>query len=326
MMLGASKKGGEVASKLGPWRLEPSDTTWTLVRSHFVNLGTYLYMFGGYDGRYSVDYGLRATVDPEGTVSTFQAVSTNDLKYKYDSGVVVKTDTRVYILGGMDGTVGNFMYYANILPTGMLSGWVLDPIRLPIKLGSSTAVTVGGRVYLLGGYNVSTDKRIKSIFSAPILPDGSLGSWVTEPNTLPSEVYSAPSIVTDTHVYMFGGQGNLGSTSSIVYSPILEDGTLGTWSYAPMSLPEGLYGHSAIKVGDRAFLLGGQRPTGISNEVLGFEIDQNGLLSQLYIEEHLLPNKHLDSCVTVVGDRLYMLAGYQNGTASRSISSALILP
>ncbi len=101
------------------------------------------------------------------------------------------------------------------------------------------------RVYLLGG-------NTNVLYTAPIKPDCTLGTWTNSGNDLPEAIYDSQAIVTKNRVYLLGGVNK-----AIVYTtPINEDGTLGTWTTGT-PLPGVLSRSQAIVTKNRVYLLGG---------------------------------------------------------------------
>lgn len=126
----------------------------------------------------------------------------------------------------------------------------------------SAAFAWNGFMYITGGQYRSRDR----IQRAPIRTDGTLGSWVdmvtlSPPVMMPvgnqdhlalvHQAQSAPNAV----VYLIGGWSG-GALAAVYSAPILQDGTIGTWSPGP-SLNRGRHGHGGVVVGDRMYVFGG---------------------------------------------------------------------
>lgn len=166
-----------------------------------------------------------------------------------------------------------------------ITGWTTGT-SLPTSLFSPQAIVTKNRVYLLGGYNGSDN--IKTVYTAPINADGTLGTWTTG-TSLPIAIGSAQAIVTKNRVYLLGGYSSSLTTLATVYTaPINADGTLGAWTTGA-SLPGGLRSGQSIVTKNRVYLLGGY--TTVYSSIVytapfadGWEITEN---SYLVCEENL---------------------------------------
>ncbi len=170
--------------------------------------------------------------DADGTIGTW-TTGTSLPGALYGSQAVV-TNSRVYLLGGYNGSAVSTVYQAPINADGTIGTWTTGT-SLPGALYGSQAVVTNSRVYLLGGYNGST---VSTVYQAPINADGTIGTWTTG-TSLPGALYGSQAVVTNSRVYLLGGVN--GSAVSTVYqAPINADGTIGTWTTGT-SLPGALY-------------------------------------------------------------------------------------
>ncbi len=143
----------------------------------------------------------------------------------------------LYVIGGHNGagTTLSSVEYATIAPNGLLSAWQFTvPLNVPRAL--TTAAATATHVYVIGGAQSWTliGLELASVEYAPILPDGSLGSWsLTSPLT--ANRANAVALVHGNFLYVVGGYGN-GQLDTIERAEILSDGTLGPWSVLPSRL------------------------------------------------------------------------------------------
>ena len=91
---------------------------------------------------------------------------------------------------------------------------------MPSGLSDATAVEYNGYVFDMGGVN--NGGSIDSIYAAPLLPGGGLGTW-SMINSLPEAATSASSVINNGYVYEIGGFGNggNGSTGNTYFASIL---------------------------------------------------------------------------------------------------------
>ena len=297
--------------------------TWTTSTSLPANMGhsqaivtsNRVYLLGGHiNGAWSAVV-YTAPILSDGTLGTW-TTSTSLPGNMGDSQAIV-TSNRVYLLGGsINGVWSAVVYTAPILSDGTLGTWTTST-SLPGTVGNSQAIVTKNRVYLLGGYNGSGDSAV--VYTAPILSDGTLGTWTTS-TSLPGTVAYSQAIVTSNRVYLLGGLIN-GDYSAVVYTaPILSDGTLGTWTTST-SLPANM-GHSqAIVTSNRVYLLGGHINGAWSAVVYTAPILSDGTLGTWTTSTSLLGTvSHSQAIVT--SNRVYLLGGYTGGVYSAVVYTA----
>ncbi len=126
----------------------------------------------------------------------------------YSQAVV--TNSRVYLLGGYNGSAVSTVYQAPINADGTIGTWTTGT-SLPGALYGSQAVVTNSRVYLLGGSNGGA---VSTVYQAPINTDGTIGTWTTG-TSLPGALDYSQAVVTNSRVYLLGGFN--GSAVSTVY-------------------------------------------------------------------------------------------------------------
>ena len=229
-----------------------------------------------------------------------------------DSQTIV-TKNRVYLLGGVDA-IFNFVstvYTAPINADGTLGTWSAGT-SLPEISCWSQAIVTKNRVYLLGGYGVSS--WVSTVYTAPINADGTLGTWSTGPS-LPGALAGSQAIVTKNRVYLLGGwYAGLSYVSTVYTAPINADGTLGTWTTGT-SLPEPLGGSQAIVTKNRVYLLGGHNGGSWVSTIYTAPINEDGTLGA-WTTGPSLPGELYDSQAIVTKNRVYLLCGYSGGYTS----------
>ena len=199
-----------------------------------------------------------------------------------------------------------------------ISSWTTST-SLPGTVGHSQAIVTKNRVYLLGGYVNSSYSS--TVYTAPINLDGTLGAWTTG-TSLPGTVHASQAIVTKNRVYLLGGLVN-GSYSSTVYTaPINLDGTLGAWTTGT-SLPDTVGFSQAIVTKNRVYLLGGVVNSSYSSTVYTAPINLDGTLGA-WTTPTSLPDILIFSQAIVTKNRVYLLGGYSNSSASSTVYTAPI--
>jgi len=222
-----------------------------------------------------------ADINSDGTLGAWQT-DTNTLPEALSHSQAIVTKSRVYLLGGYNGSVYiNKIYYADINSDGTLGAWQTDTNTLPDNLVVSQAIVTKSRVYLLGGYNGSSVTN--KIYYTDIDNSGYLGSWTTDSNTLPDNLEYSQAIVTKSRVYLLGAAQTHflhDVTNKIYYADIDSSGYLGSWTTDSNTLPDNLAASQAIVTKSHVYLLGGYISS-ITNKIYyapftGWGIPKNG--------------------------------------------------
>jgi hypothetical protein len=149
---------------------------------------------------------------------------------------------RIYVLGGLDsqGTATTTVYHAAVNDDGGLGAWV-ETTAMPQALFAHGAVIVRGRIYVAGG-NGADNSPVKTVYSAQVESDGTLGAWAALPDLPDARAYHQVVTVAG-YLYVIGGDNtavapltdaqSASSQGSIYYAQIsLSDGSLvnNTWT------------------------------------------------------------------------------------------------
>lgn len=140
---------------------------------------------------------------------------------------------------------------------------------------------------------------------------GAIGNFTSSAPNFPWAfgISLAATVVAKGYFYLFGGVNSAGSSNRVYRAPI-GSGTIGTWAQLS-SIPSSLtgyarYGHQAIMLGDKVYLIGGY---GCSN-ILSATISSDGSIGTWSAESNLLPAvKYLHS-VVVTKNKIYAIGGY----------------
>lgn len=136
-----------------------------------------------------------------------------------------------------------------------LTDWSYTPSLLASRDYTSSFITKN-RVYVLGGRDTSY-YFTRTVMTAPINPDGTLGAWSYAPQLIQA-LASTSIVVVNGVIYTIGGSNTPGGeyTQSIHKALILEDGTLSSWSsagYFPLQVANSI----TFTLGGKLYLLGG---------------------------------------------------------------------
>lgn len=210
---------------LSAWEAVASMTTprW---RPGAVVVGNYIYVLGGSStGGGPLDSVERAQVNPDGSLGPWQAMTS--MTTQRHEPAAVAAGGYIYVLGGSNSSgFLNSVERAKVNHDGSLGSWQMASSMITARRGLA-AVSVGGYVYALGGYDVHSSP-LNSVERAAINPDGSLGPWqsVTPMN---KQRYGPAAVSARGYLYALGGWGRDSGLSDVERVAVNPDGSLGSW-------------------------------------------------------------------------------------------------
>lgn len=236
---------------LGSWVVTTSLPA-TLGLMAAITIKNRVYLFGGYNGSSAVSTVYTAPINDDGTLGTWAAGPSLPVKLYGVSAVVTKT--RVYIIGGYNGTASvNTTYHAIINSDGTLGAWVSGSL-LPVGIHYTSSAITKNRIYILAGY---TTASVSNVYTAIINSDGIIMSWQTA-TSLPIVTSSAQILIIKNNIYLI---------SSIIYcAPINPDGTIGTW-VSNGSFPIPIRSGQVINTSSKFYIIGGHDGTNVLSTV-----------------------------------------------------------
>lgn len=238
-----------------------------------------VYVLAGHfaDGQASI---LTAPIDSNGNLGTWSSAGT--MPANLGRATIIITKNRLYVLGGLkDYSPSALVYTAAINSDGTLGSWTTST-SLPVGIWGLNAFVTKNRVYVTSGLtNEMTAPSWtynKTVYTAVINSDGTLGTWTTAGSTLYNCVDS-PVLVTKNKVYIFNARNaDLTANSSVQVAPINADGTLGTW-VAGASSPVANYDPKIVATNNRAYFIGGVSSDGVlRNTIYSTTIAADGTL------------------------------------------------
>ena len=294
-------------STIGTW---VTDTPLPVViyGSHVVVTKNRVYLLGGRINDIDSSIVYIAPINPDGTLGAW--VTGTPLPVVISHSQAIVTSSRVHLLGGYNGTIYlSTVYTAYINPDGTLGAWTTGT-SLPGSIALSQTIVTNNRVYLLGGRNGSIYSS--TIYTAPINPDGTLGTWVTGA-PLPGTVSYSQTIVTNNRVYLLGGWNGV-ALNTVYTAPINLDGTLGAW-VTDIPLPDTVFRLQAIVTNNRVYLLGGFNGVAALSTIYTAPINPDGTLGAWVLDTSILPEIITTAQAIITSSRMYLLGGW-NGTIS----------
>jgi hypothetical protein len=283
-------------------------------------------------------------INSDGTLDQF--VKTNDLAYPIAAATLIKSNNKVFLIGGVNGS-GEFGNYpvntiqsATINPDGTLGQWSIEVNKLPQITAGAGSALIGNKIYVIGGYNGHQNafggynSYANVIQSTTINPDGTLSPWSIETNKLPQGVSSGDVVVTNSHVYLISGlvDGNSGLGAQVIYyTTINSDNTLNSWLLASIIAPN-LRDFKLVATANKVFLIGGIDMSNIENisnsdpvsTVYEATINSDGTLSKFVDRGNDLKVSQGGFGVAVTSKYIHLLGGnsFNGDTAFGMIQSA----
>jgi N-acetylneuraminic acid mutarotase len=151
-------------------------------------------------------------INTDGSLGTWYLYGYLPMAYSGFRAVIIKD--YVYLIGGNNGTVWyNTIYRAPILLDGSI-GTFLETSFIPVALSDFQTVVTTNNIFIIGGRSASAT-YVSTIYSAPINPDGTIGTW-TSSGTFPVTISNHVATVTSGYLYIIGGNNTTYLTS--VYS------------------------------------------------------------------------------------------------------------
>jgi len=234
---------------LGAWATNANALPVNLELHSSITANGYIYVIGGNSGsaQATVYY---AKINSDGSLGAW-ATNANALPVVTDYHSSVAANGYVYVIGGTS-TGSNAVYYAKINSDGSLGVWASANI-LPATRFQHSSITANGYVYVIGG----SASGATTVYYAKINSDGSLGAWATNANALPAARKDHSSIVANGYVYVISGYDGTNSYSTVYYSKINSDGSLGAWATNANALPAVRRLQSSIIANGYVYVIGG---------------------------------------------------------------------
>lgn len=176
-----------------------------LSKSQLVVTTNRAYLLGGANGATSLNVIYTATIDVNGTLSSF--TSSGTLPQTLHSSRAFVTRSRVYLLGGMSaGVASNKVFSAPINLSGTLGSWT-QGTNLPEAVYEGQVISTLNRVYLIGGHNGAS--KVNKIHTAVINPDGTLGSWTSNAGSGSSGISTSALLAGTNYTFLGGNENNV---------------------------------------------------------------------------------------------------------------------
>lgn len=239
-----------IGNDLTSWRQGPDLPV--AIRDHrSCRVGNYFYCFGGRTATAVISTIYRSPINfQDKSLGVWQAVG--NLPTPLERFALVKSQGKVYILGGANGSPVNKVYFTDVDPDGNLLTW-RETTALPYVAANLGAVVYGDELWIIGGNNGFVD--VANIYTAKINLDGSLGAW-TAKTSYPLPISRHTIDVTSVGFIVVGGVSNGTNLQAIYCSEINEDNLVISWKNHNLS--DNLFDHIGIISGSNCYLIGGK--------------------------------------------------------------------
>ncbi len=220
--------------------------------------------------------------------------------------------SRVYITGGSDGVnYSSSVYTAVVNPDGTLGGWTPAGFMPAPRYGHS-AVSVKGRIYVMGGYDGSGLKS--EVWSAGVSSAGVIGEWIAEA-ALPGPLYMFSASVVGEKIFISGGFSGSGVTGSVYRADLGSNGLISAWTSLG-NMPAPRYAHAMTEADGRLYVTGGNDGASAKANVWKAQVSTDGSMGA-WSSEADLPSGRYGHSMTAVSNSLFILGG-NNGMSSQS--------
>ncbi|HEX4462039.1 MAG TPA: hypothetical protein VIA18_28875, partial [Polyangia bacterium] len=278
-------------------------------------VGDALYIVGGSDDGGPLGSVERASIDADGTLSSFATVAGVALTTARAAHTSVVAGNSLYIIGGDDGVAMSSVERASLDAGGALSGFgAVSGVTLATPRAQHATVVAGDSLYLIGGFNGGT---LDSVERATIGADGALSSFVTVPGLVLAQArYGHSAAVIGSTLYVIGGSYGFPVLGSVEQTTIGADGSLSGFVTVPgVVLVTPRNGHTSVVVGDALYVLGGSDATGTAiDSVERATINADGSLSTFAtVAGGALASARDGHSSAVIGDSLFVAGGLDTG-------------
>jgi N-acetylneuraminic acid mutarotase len=309
------------SAALSPLAAAPT-TQAAVARSQAVTavVGNNVYLVGGDDGSVVGPPVARAAVLGDGTLAPFASTNVPSLRQMRRGAAGFVAGPYLYVVGGLSpaGAALQSCERALIRDDGTLADFeAVAGVALVRARAQHTTVVVGDSVFVLGGFDPTSNQPIASVERATIDATGALSPFTSVANvslSLPRRGHT--SVVSGRRIWNVGGLTSV-AAGDAERADVGADGTLGPFQLVPgVGLTAGRDGQSAAVVGSTLVLAGGSGwPSGRDlGDLLGSVIAPTGELQPFapISGVALQPPRHGHASL-VLGNSFYILGGESVG-------------
>lgn len=276
-----------------------------------------VYLIAGGNDTAFVSTVYTAPINIDGSLGSWSNSASFPIPVAYHKSIVIRNTA--YVIGGYiegSGPTSN-IYSAPINSNGTIGTWSLIS-TLPVALFGPEVLVISNKLYVLGGSNASNP--LNGVYSAPILPTGMLGAWVTNSN-LPTTLSHFNCAVVKNKIYTIGGRNNGNTPTSNIYSASFSiDGTIGTWSSSG-TLPYAIDSYHLLVTKNRIYVLGGYNGSSYVATTISAPINADGTIGTWSTGTSLNYGVAYGAIFSS-SSKIYIVSGISGGTGTLNITSA----
>lgn len=194
-----------------------------------------------------------------------------------------------------------------------MSNWITSTV-IPQTLSGHKVTSFNNRFfYLIGGYNGIGYSS--SVYRATAQASG-VGTWTTL-SSLPVAIRDHAVVTGTNQLYVFGGRDGSTIYNTIYTTNLGLTGGIGSWATSTISLPENLWGHTAVYCNGYIYIAGGSdnlSANSAKSTVYFAKVNQDNSLSA-FIPTTSLPQSLNGHTMVANGNDIYIIGGFTNGGA-----------
>ncbi|MCY7418634.1 MAG: hypothetical protein LH650_09085 [Chloroflexi bacterium] len=332
------------AGAVVPWQTSPIELSLPAAVSGAVvaQSGVHIYLVGGTTAAGATADVFTTQVGEDGNFVRW--VAGPALPEPRTDAAVVSLTGVPYVIGGLDaaGNATSTVFMATVA-NGEVTGWVLadgtnstQDLTLPTPLSGTSVVPTSNGLYLFGG---QTPDGLSATILHSALLTGALQPWTAITQLpLPEPRANATAIALGDTLYVFGGTGLAGPTTTIYRLSLAdglpattEDGRLIGWASAPTSqqLPSPRSGAASFNANGSIYVIGGVDASGAPQGSTLWAVPNTttgDLPAWHSLDQTDLPEGRSEAGIAAIGSFAYVVAGDGPAGALDTVARANISP
>ncbi len=245
-----------------------------------VIVGDRIYLIGGGNAFGSMKYAEYTQIQKDGSLAPWKLGSKLNEERIYMEAVV--HGDSIYVVGGANGPDNmNFLRTverARILPDGTLGSWEKEKNEMVVARRCTKLIATDKALYAFGGRGGGV--LLDSVESAEWQPDGSLGEWHLDLQSLTTPRYiTTVQKVGDTFFVIGGHRDDGNSLAEVEWSRPIADGSLQKWQ-AATPMRQARWGLTSAVLGDDIYALGGLYGAKFLDSIEHTKVGKDGQLGQ----------------------------------------------
>lgn len=192
----------------------------------------------------------------------------------------------------------------NIKPVTEYLGEWTKKTDMPKALGKHSAVTLDGKIYVLGGNeNLSKSKYSSSVY----VYDSNADAW-TKKTDMPKAITAHSSVTSDGKIYVLGGYSDYAPSNSVYEY----NANANSWT-KKADMPKALLAHSSVIFDGKIYVIGGHDGKNPNSFVYVYDMSKNTWTTKA---SSALANAWNSSTV-VFGNKIYVFGGVDSNNLIR---------